>query len=429
MAYKEIPKSVKKFMEEITEKCGVKHKRWSDTFNSAFANTLLTTVKRHDDGTTFLLTGDIPAMWLRDSTAQVRPYLAIAKEDPDLANMIAGLVRKQFDYILIDPYANAFNEKSNFAGHQDDDTRMNGWIWERKYEIDSLCYPVQLAYLLYKNTGRTDHFDATFEDGIRVILDVFKTEQHHEQSDYHFQRNATRTEDTLSNNGRGKPVGYTGMTWSGFRPSDDSCTYGYLIPSNMFAVVILEYLEEIFSEILNKPSNVEKITDLKQQIQKGIKEFGYTKNKANETVFAYEVDGLGNATIMDDSNVPNLISVPYLGYTTEEDPIYIQTRKTLLSSENPYFFSGKFAKGIGSSHTPKNYVWPIAMAMEGLTTSDKKEKERILNQLVSIDAGTNLMHEGINVDNPFEYTREWFSWANMMFCELVMDYFDIKIKK
>ena len=306
---------------------------------------------------------------------------------------------------------------------------MNDWIWERKYEIDSLCYPVQLAYLLYKNTGRTDQFNEDFVSGVEKILTVFTTEQDHNNSPYTFVRDTDRKEDTLINDGKGAEVVPTGMTWSGFRPSDDACQYGYLVPSNMFAVVILGYLEEIFSTVLTDEEIVAWAHKLKVEIEAGIKEHGRITNKAGETIFAYEVDGKGNGTIQDDSNVPNLISAPYLGYGTMEDPQYLATRKTLLSKENPYFYEGKFAKGIGSSHTPENYVWPIAMAMEGMTTTDKAEKERILNQLVATDAGTHLMHEGFNVDDPTQYTREWFSWANMMFCELVMDYFDIQVKK
>ncbi|MGX7163884.1 glycoside hydrolase family 125 protein [Enterococcus massiliensis] len=429
MVYKDIPKSVENFMEMITKKCGTDHRGWAENFNAAFANTLLTTVKRQTDGTTFLLTGDIPAMWLRDSTAQVRPYLVVAKEDEDLAAMISGLVKKQFFYINIDPYANAFNETANGAGHQTDHTEMNDWIWERKYEIDSLCYPVQLAYLLYKNTGRTDQFNENFVSGVNKILEVFATEQNHAESPYTFVRDTDRKEDTLINEGRGAKVAPVGLTWSGFRPSDDACAYGYLIPSNMFAVVVLGYLEEIFSTILKDPAIVQKAGVLKKDIQKGIEEFGRTKNQAGEDIYAYEVDGKGNATLMDDSNVPNLIAAPYLGYGEMNDPRYLRTRNTLLSKENPYYYEGKFAKGIGSSHTPENYVWPIALAMEGMTTNSKSEKERILNQLVATDAGTHLMHEGFHVDDPNQYTREWFSWANMMFCELVMDYFDIRVEK
>ncbi|MGX7417914.1 glycoside hydrolase family 125 protein [Carnobacterium gallinarum] len=428
MVYTEIPTSVKNLMNTITEKCE-SHPRWAENFNACFANTLLTTVKRHEDGTTFVLTGDIPAMWLRDSTAQVRPYLTVAKEDQDIADMIAGLVEKQLGYINLDPYANAFNEAADGAGHQDDHTKMNPWIWERKYEIDSLCYPLQLSYLLWKATGRTDQFNQTFHEAVKNVLEVWETEQNHTNSPYNFVRDTTREEDTLVNDGLGSPIAETGMTWSGFRPSDDRCIYHYLVPANMFAVVVLDYLTEIYTDILKDTAPVERIETVRQAIQTGINQHGVVKNQANEAIYAYEVDGLGNYSIMDDSNVPNLMAAPYLGYCSETDPTYLATRKTLLSKENPFYYEGEFAKGIGSSHTPENYVWPIAMAMEGLTTSDKAVKERILNTLVATDAGTNLMHEGFDVNNPENYTREWFSWANMMFCELVMDYFDIRIEK
>lgn len=427
MTYTTVPTSVQQFMDDMTKRAEAENSRWAEIFNKCFANTLLTTVKRFDDGSTFLLTGDIPAMWLRDSTAQVRPYLAIAKEDDDLQAMIAGLVKRQFRYINLDPYANAFNEEANNAGHQTDHTEMNPWIWERKYEIDSLCYPIQLAYLLYKETGRRDQFDASFESGITEILKVWETEQNHDQSPYTFERDTTRVEDTLTHDGRGTPVGPTGMTWSGFRPSDDVCKYGYLVPSNMFAVVVLSYLEEIYTDLLPQPDVVARVTKLKNEIDAGIKEYAQVANAAGETVFAFEVDGLGNHSIHDDSNVPSLMAAPYLGYCAQDDPIYLATRKTLLSSENPYYYEGKNAKGIGSSHTPENYIWPIALAIEGLTTSDKADKKRILDMLVDNDGGTNLMHEGFDVNDANNYTREWFSWANMMFCELLMDYYDIKI--
>lgn len=429
MTYQKVPNSIKEFMKTITELCGKKHENWAINFNAAFANTLTTTIKKQTDNTTFLLTGDIPAMWLRDSTAQVRPYLVIAKEDEELATMICGLVQRQFMYISIDPYANAFNETANGAGHQGDHTTMNPWIWERKYEIDSLCYPVQLAYLLYKNTGLTKQFDDLFVAGIAKILDVFTIEQDHRNSTYFFERDTLRKEDTLENDGKGTPILPTGMIWSGFRPSDDACRYGYLIPSNMFAVVILGYIEQIFSTVLSNDTFVKKARKLKKEIQQGIETNGKTKNRQGESIFAYEVDGLGNASIMDDGNIPNLLSAPYLGYVQANDKIYQQTRKTILSHQNPYFYAGTFARGIGSSHTPENYIWPIALAMEGMTTTDKNEKASILDLLVKNDAGTHLMHEGFDVNNPNHYTREWFSWANMMFCELVMDYFDIKIDK
>lgn len=428
MVYQEIPASIEKLMNAVTEKA-TENPRWAENFNASFSNTLLTTVKKQADGTTFLLTGDIPAMWLRDSTAQVRPYLLVAKEDSGISDMIVGVVERQLQYVNLDPYANAFNEEANNAGHQDDHTEMNPWIWERKYEIDSLCYPIQLSYLLYKETGRTDQFNETFKEAVKKILALWKVEQNHENSPYNFERDTWREEDTLVNDGKGSPIGVTGMTWSGFRPSDDRCIYNYLVPSNMFAVVVLDYLKEVYMEILKESAIVDEITALREEIQSGIEKFAKVKNAAGETVYAYEVDGLGNYSIMDDSNVPSLLAAPYLGYCAEDDEVYLATRKTILSKENPYFYEGDCAKGIGSSHTPENYVWPIALAMEGLTTSDKNEKKRILDLLVENDAGTKLMHEGFDVNNPNNYTREWFSWANMMFCELLLDYYDLRIKK
>jgi len=424
--YETIPTSVKNLMDDIKEKCGEKNAVWAKIFESCFANTLQTTVKKLEDGTTYVLTGDIPAMWLRDSVAQVRPYLILAKKDKDLSDMIAGLVERQFQFIILDPYANAFNETENGAGHQDDETDMHPHIWERKYEIDSLCYPVQLAYLLYKNTGRTDQFNATFTDAVDEILHLWEVEQYHdEKSPYKFHRADTWEYDNI----RCGPSGYTGMTWSGFRPSDDSCTYGYLVPSNMFAVVVLDYLKEIFTTISPDEIRLARVSKLRDEIQDGLENFAKIKNAAGETVYAYEVNGLGDSHIMDDANVPSLLSAPYLGYVDQSDRIYQTTRKTILSLENPFYFEGTHAKGIGSPHTPDRYVWPIALAMQGLTTPDKSEKERILNHLVACDAGTNLMHEGFHVDDPTQFTREWFSWANMMFCELVMDYFDIRVEK
>lgn len=422
---------LKKYMEKICDQARAVNPRWAEVFHECFLNTLETTIERLEDGTTFVVTGDIPAMWLRDSTAQVRPYLVLAKEHEDIYDMIAGLVERQFGYILIDPYTNAFNKEPNGQGHgATDHTQMNDWIWERKYEIDSLAYAIQLAYLLYVNSGRTDHLTETVRKGLVTILDLWRTEQDHAgASPYRFVRDTDRQEDTLPFDGKGSPVGYTGMTWSGFRPSDDRCTYHYLVPSNQFASVVLGYVAELATFLGLSQEEIELAATLKDQIQAGIERYGIIQNAQGQAVYAYEVDGLGNASIMDDGNVPNLLSLPYLGFCSEDDPIYVATRQTVLSPENPYYYSGKLASGLGSSHTWDQYIWPISLSMEGLTTSHKAEKARILDLLVNTDAGTNQMHESFHVDDDSRYTREWFSWSNMMFCELLLDYFDIRVKR
>ncbi|MFC6164048.1 glycoside hydrolase family 125 protein [Lactiplantibacillus dongliensis] len=403
--------------------------RYGQVFQQTFLNTLATTISDDAAGRAFILTGDIPAMWQRDSTAQVRPYLVLAREHPGIADLITRVVQRQFFNMTLDPYANAFNETANGQGHQSDQTEMGPWIWERKFEIDSLCYPVQLAYLLYRNTGVTEQFDATFVNGVRALLRTFAVEQHHDRSPYRFVRTKDRPEDSLVRDGRGTPVAETGMIWSGFRPSDDACEYGYLVPANMFAVVILGYLQEIFSSVLDEPTIVATAKKLQQEIRTGIETYGYTQNANGEQVYAYEVDGLGHAKLMDDGNVPSLLSAPYLGYCDLFDDNYMRTRQTLLSPENPYYYSGKLAAGQGSPHTPVNYIWPIAIVMEGLTTRAAGPQLQALQTLVQTTGGTDLMHESFDVNDDRRFTREWFSWANMMYCELLLTTLGFKIER
>ncbi|MGT2716400.1 glycoside hydrolase family 125 protein [Streptococcus respiraculi] len=423
-------KLVNKWLQAIAERAK-NHPEWVQVFERCYTDTLDNTVKIVDDGTAFVLTGDIPAMWLRDSTAQVKPYLFLAKEDEQLRKTILGVLRRQLRFILHDPYANAFNMEDNWKGHHETDrTDLTGWIWERKYEVDSLCYPLQLAYLLWKVTGETSQFDEEFISATKAIIHLWQVEQDHSQSSYSFVREGERLEDTLVNDGTGPAFGLTGMTWSGFRPSDDACEYSYLVPSNMFAVVVLGYVVEIFEQLNLSDSEdiVSQARVLQGEIKEGIETYGKTQNQAGETIYAFEVDGLGNASIMDDPNVPSLLAAPYLGYCDLDDEVYQATRRTILSKENPYYYEGEYAKGLGSSHTFYRYIWPIALCIEGLTTKDQAEKERILDLLIACDGGTGVMHESFHVDDPTKFSREWFSWANMMFCELVLDYYGMRVE-
>lgn len=422
--------SMERIAKTVKEKLQCEPKLY-EMFENCYGNTLDTTVKRMEDGTTYVVTGDIPAMWLRDSVAQLRPYLVAAKEEAELSDLLVGLSKRQFMYINIDPYANAFNEAANGNCWEHDDTDMGDWVWERKYEVDSLCYPLQFAYLIWKNTGRTDHFDAAFREGAGKILKVFRTEQNHEEeSAYRFIRKDTYFTDTLSRDGKGalvKPG--IGMTWSGFRPSDDACTYGYLVPSNMFAVVVLAYLEEIAEEVLKDPELKNEAEQLKEQIYEGIESFGIIDTENFGRVYAYEADGYGQFNLMDDANVPSLLSMSYLGFQGKHEEVAENTRKLILSEANPYYYEGRKAAGIGSPHTPANYIWHIALAMEGLTAKTEKEKLESLHMLAQTDGGTGLMHEGFHADDDTRYTREWFSWANAMFCELVLDYCGYHIRR
>lgn len=426
----ENPASVQKLLAEVKEKLANELNLY-EMFETCYTNTLNKTVKVLEDGTTYVITGDIPAMWLRDSVAQLRPYLIPAGEDKELAKLLAGLVSRQFKFVKIDPYANAFNEAENGNCWEKDETEMNDWIWERKYEVDSLCYPIQLAYLLWKNTGMTEQFDQDFLDGVETILDVWETEQYHEEeSPYKFVRRNSFFTDTLSRDGKGALVkSGVGMTWSGFRPSDDACVYGYLIPSNMFAVVVLGYLAEIADEVLQNKGLARRARKLKDEIYDSIETIGITTVMNVGKVYAYETDGFGQYNLMDDANVPSLLSMSYLGYEGRDPKVAENTRKLILSEANPYYYAGTKAAGIGSPHTPPRYIWHIALAMEGLTSESREEKLRYLHLLADTDGGKGLMHEGFDVDNPEKYTREWFSWANAMFSELVLDYCGYRVKR
>ncbi|AQT84345.1 hypothetical protein ERICIV_03654 [Paenibacillus larvae subsp. larvae] len=414
-----LPKAVQDWLT-LAETRLVSEPKLLAMFRQCFPNTLETTTKKLDDGTSFVFTGDIPAMWLRDSSAQVKHYIPLAGQDKELQQIIEGLIKRQMMYITMDPYANAFNETSNDKRWETDLTEINPWVWERKYELDSLCYPIELSYLYWKQTGRTGMFDFTYQSALRAILRLIRTEQRHgEKSDYRFERTTGPKTDTLRNQGKGMPVNYTGMTWSGFRPSDDVCTFGYLIPANMFAVVVLGYVEEIARDVFGDPYLAEFAAELKEEIDYGIQTYGIVNHPKYGKIYAYETDGFGNYNLMDDANVPSLLSIPYLGYAPKDDPIYLNTRRFILSEENPYFYRGKVAEGIGSPHTPPCYIWHISLTMQALTSTNEQETDRLIQMLQDTDAGTGFMHEGFHVDDPSKFTRPWFAWANSLFGDLI----------
>ncbi|MCS7462184.1 glycoside hydrolase family 125 protein [Paenibacillus doosanensis] len=415
----QLPHAVEKLFEAADRKLA-HHPKLLHMFKQCYVNTLETTTKRMPDGTTFVFTGDIPAMWLRDSSAQVRHYVPLAKDDETLQSLIEGLLRRQFYYIGIDPYANAFNEEANDRRYEEDLTELNPWVWERKYEIDSLCYPIELAYAYWKATGRKQALDESFRTAARSIIRLWVTEQRHfEQSTYRFTRLTGPKSDTLRNGGMGMPVQYTGMTWSGFRPSDDACTFGYLIPSNMFAAVALGHVAEIAEAVFQDNYLKRDALTLKEEIEYGIETYGTVLHPVFGKIYAYETDGCGNHNLMDDANVPSLLSIPYLGYKDKDDEIVRNTRRFILSEHNPYYYEGGKAKGIGSPHTPRRYIWHIALSMQALTSDDPDEMWSLIETCLATDADTGYMHEGFDVDDPARFTRSWFAWANSLFAECV----------
>lgn len=414
----QIPDILTKKARELEEYYKKAYPRLAPLVKQCFLNTIETTVKKLEDGSYFVITGDIPAMWLRDSSAQLHPYVKYVKEDAYLKEIIRGVIRKQAELVCIDPYANAFNETADGKGHKDD-TKLNDQVWERKYEVDSLCAPLYLAYRYWRESGETDIFDQTFYRMLVNIRDVFCTEQKHEHSTYHFQRFDCAETDTLPCGGKGNPVKPTGMTWSGFRPSDDRCVYGYLIPANMMAAAALQNAEMICREVYRDTELEKEFRGLAGDIRNGIEEYGILEHPVYGRIYAYEVDGAGNHILMDDANSPSLLAIPYLGYHNASHPVYQNTRRFILSRDNPYYYEGALAKGVGSPHTPQGYVWHIGLIMQAMTSTDRDEVLSCLDMIAKTHAGCNYMHESFDPNKPGEYTRAWFAWANTLFAELM----------
>lgn len=395
-------------------------------FANCFPNTLDTTVHfrtDEEDGMddTFVYTGDIHAMWLRDSGAQVWPYVQLANDDEALRRMIAGVINRQFKLINIDPYANAFNDGPTGGEWMSDITEMNPNVHERKWEIDSHCYPIRLAYGYWKETGDTSVFGEVWIQAIKNILKTLKEQQRKDGvGPYYFMRKTERQLDTKCCNGYGNPVNPVGLIVSSFRPSDDATTFDFLVPSNFFAVTSLRKAAEILTTVNKNKELAKECRALADEVEAALKKYAVVEHPKYGKIYAFEVDGFGNTYLMDDSNAPSLLSMAYLGDVDVNDPIYQNTRMFVWSEDNPYFFKGTAGEGIGGPHIGYDMIWPMSIMMKAFTSRDDAEIKWCMETLMKTDAGTGFMHESFHKDNPEKFTRAWFAWQNTLFGELVL---------
>ncbi len=418
--------AIEKVITDIKKNIGNNELGW--LFENCFPNTLDTTVDFEMIGgkpDTFVITGDIDAMWLRDSSAQVWPYLPLMKEDKNLQELVKGVINRQTKCILKDPYANAFyKDEAKISEWKDDKTLMKPGVHERKWEIDSLCYPIRLAYGYWKETGDISPFDPEWVEAMRLILQTFKEQQRLENNGpYKFERTTSWATDGVPLGGYGYPARKTGMIYAMFRPSDDATIYPFNIPGNMFAVSSLAKLNTMLQSMFSSGAGHalgSEAGNLGAVIMKAVDRHGKVKHKLYGEIFAYEVNGYDSYNLMDDANVPSLLSLSYLDILdAKKSKVYPNTRRYVLSSDNPFFFKGKAGEGIGGPHVGMDYIWPMSIIMQGLTSTDDKEIKRCLDTLQKTHAGTGFMHESFHKDDPARFTRKWFAWANTLFGELV----------
>jgi hypothetical protein len=402
----------------------IRDPRLATLFENCYPNTLDTTVQyseRAGRTDTFVITGDIPAMWLRDSSVQVHPYIELARRDAKLGRMLQGLIHRQADCILLDAYANAFYATPRVGPFAKDLTEMRPGVHERKWEVDSLCYPVRLAWSYWKATGDTAPLDEKWHQAARRIVAVFREQQRlHGDGPYRFQRLTTMFYDNSPNRGLGNPSRKIGLLHSAFRASDDACLFPFLIPANLFAVVCLRRLREIAVEVYRDESLGDDAGRLADELQRALEGHAVVNHPGHGRIYAFEIDGMGNALMMDDANVPGLLALPYLDCCDIKDPVYQRTRAFVLSEDNPFYFRGTAGEGIGGPHIGPGMIWPLSIIMRAMTSDNEGEIESCLRTLIATTAGTGFMHESFNENNPGDYTRPWFAWCNSAFGELIV---------
>lgn len=364
---------------------------------TALFHTLFNDFASEGDGTTYVQTGDIPAMWLRDSAAQTVPYLRFQRFYPRLRERFAGVLERDARNIVADPYANAFT--------------ANYGVWERKWEIDSLASVVGLAWVDWNENGDRTVFTKSLHDALRKVVSTYSCEQDHPRCSHYNYPYRTGTQYNYA--------GATGMIWSAFRPSDDAVTYRYNIPQQMMALVALAQLADLVRDGYNDASLAKEAADVAAAVERGIEQYGRYYDFRTGWTYVYETDGEGHILRMDDANLPDLLAIPFLGYQSSRNAEYLNTRRYILSPANPYYYRGRYASGLGSPHTPAGWVWPLGIITRALTATSSAETAENITMLAETDSNDFLIHESFDPNAYWRFTRAEFGWANAFYAELI----------
>lgn len=433
-------------------------------FENAFPNTLDTTVRWHVDGInthapktklardrrkwegaqSFIVTGDINAEWLRDSTNQLAQYQALAKNSPELFNLILGAINTQAEFVIESPYCNAFQPPSpsrlepTHMGTEDavHPVYEPSTVFECKYELDSLAAFLSLGNQFYKSTGSTAFLTERWYlalDSLLAVLDkqaqgTFDADsQRLLKNEYTFRRNTWTGTETLSLDGLGNPLASgTGLIRSAFRPSDDATIFGFFIPGNAMMAVELNRTSTLLQAVSGTDPHIHELAQSllqrSAQIEKAIYAHAVITHPTFGPVFAYEIDGYGSHLLMDDANMPSLLSLPLLGFLDPTShPIYQNTRRMILSSAgNPYFLRGPAFHGIGGPHIGLRNAWPMSVLVQARTSRDDDEIRACLDAVKNVSL-LGLVHESVDVQWGGErMTRTWFAWANSVFAQTLL---------
>ncbi|OCK80148.1 glycoside hydrolase family 125 protein [Lepidopterella palustris CBS 459.81] len=429
-------------------------------FENSFPNTLDTTVRWHVNGTedkkakkwikgnrdegkwegaqSFIVTGDINAEWLRDSTNQLAQYQPLAKKDKAIENLILGAINTQVEYVIGSPYCNAFQPpppsglSPTYGGGEDDvhPVYEPSFVFECKYELDSLAHFLALGNQFYNHTGSTDFLTPRWYLALETVIDILKRQEkptfndetgQFERNEYTFQRRTNTGTETLNLAGVGNPLnGGTGLIRSAFRPSDDATILGFFIPSNAMMAVELKRCAAMLFKV-GKKKLATTLLNRGESIEAGIWEHGVIHHKKYGNVFAFEVDGFGSSILMDDANLPSLLALPILGFCEQDDKTYQNTRTMILDKVgNPYYLVGNDFQGIGGPHIGLQHAWPMSVLVQAMTSEDDDEIAYCL-KIVRGSARFGLVHESVNVNMIRDYTRSWFAWANSVFAQTILD--------
>ncbi|TAQ87796.1 hypothetical protein B7494_g3865 [Chlorociboria aeruginascens] len=418
-------------------------------FQNSYPNSLDTAVKwrgysasNSAEELTFLITGDINAMWLRDSANQMQSYLPLLTADSStdsLASLYRGVINLQARYVTEAPHCNSFQAptESGITPQQnqaipDNFTPpiSNTTAFECKWELDSLAAFLEISTNYYEATDDADFF-ASF-GWVQAVQTVLNTTQallvgtyaddgSVNTSPYTWERQTTAATETLSNSGVGNPVQEgTGLVRSAFRPSDDATIYQLFIPANMMFSRYLDSASQIMATIPNQSTLASQMQTFAASIKDAISTYGIVTDATYGPMYAYEVDGFGSHNQMDDANIPSLLSSPFFGFTNLSDPTYQNTRDFILSKNNPYFMRGPVINAVGGPHVGPGAAWPMASIIRILTSSNDTEITSTLKEIVSSTDGLGLIHESINSFDETRWTRQWFSWANGLFGQMIL---------